>query len=186
MLESLVQFDRQLLLIANVVLTNSILDLLMPLITSDWLWGAVIIAWFGYAIRSNNKSLLKILIVMLVCMAVADYFAYNGLKPYFGRLRPCKELFWVRTLPITGCGGWQSFPSNHATNGMVIAVFATKYFISRNPKVVWVIFLLLSLVGYSRSYLGAHYPLDVLAGYVTGLLIGGLGLILMRWIKFLP
>ena len=57
-----------------------------------------------------------------------------------------------------------SFPSRHATIMAVIA-FAYTYFKSK-----WSTFflLLMILVGFSRIYVGVHYPLDIIGGFVTG------------------
>lgn len=59
-----------------------------------------------------------------------------------------------------------SFPSRHATIMAVIA-FAYAYFKSN-----WTLLLLLLtvLVGISRIYIGVHYPLDVLGGFLAGVL----------------
>ncbi len=69
-----------------------------------------------------------------------------------------------------------SFPSGHAMNSFIFYV-CLAYFINRNTKNVKVRILsvsffgvLIGLIGLSRIYLGVHYPSDVLAGYIAGLL----------------
>ncbi len=69
-----------------------------------------------------------------------------------------------------------SFPSGHAMNSFIFYA-CVAYFINRNTKNVKVrIFsvsffgVLIGLIGLSRIYLGVHYPSDVLAGYIAGLL----------------
>lgn len=68
-----------------------------------------------------------------------------------------------------------SFPSGHSMNSFVFFITVT-YFIyhfTRNKKVSVIIAffcaLLILLIGISRVYLGAHYPSDVLGGYIAGL-----------------
>lgn len=60
-----------------------------------------------------------------------------------------------------------SFPSGHATSAFAVAFLFYAYFTHRAWKALAII--LAVLVGYSRVYLGIHFPLDVLAGAVTGL-----------------
>jgi undecaprenyl-diphosphatase len=62
-----------------------------------------------------------------------------------------------------------SFPSVHASLTMVIAVVML---CSLNKKIgVWLIFFSV-LIGISRVVLGVHYPVDVLAGWILGSIIG--------------
>lgn len=69
-----------------------------------------------------------------------------------------------------------SFPSGHAMNSFIFYA-CLAYFINRNTKsrkirIYTVAFfgLLVLLIGVSRIYLGVHYPSDVLAGYIAGIL----------------
>jgi len=84
----------------------------------------------------------------------------------------------VRTL--VGCTSSFALPSNHATNTFALASF----FASSYRRLAAPLFILAFLVGYSRIYVGVHYPFDVLGGaalgVILGLLVGALG----RWILF--
>lgn len=72
-----------------------------------------------------------------------------------------------------------SFPSRHATI-MAIIAFAYTYFKSK-----WGIFFLIMmiLVGVSRIYVGVHYPLDVLGGFITGLISLILAFQIIKFLK---
>ncbi len=72
-----------------------------------------------------------------------------------------------------------SFPSRHATIMAVIA-FSYTYLKSR-----WtlVFLILMVLVGISRIYVGVHYPLDILGGFITGLISLILALHLFKFLK---
>jgi undecaprenyl-diphosphatase len=65
-----------------------------------------------------------------------------------------------------------SFPSGHVTTNSVIAMFCTLFYRRRG----WVYWFVAAAVGYSRIYLGAHWPTDVMA---TFFLAGGEALLLL-------
>jgi undecaprenyl-diphosphatase len=65
-----------------------------------------------------------------------------------------------------------SFPSGHVTTNTVIAAFCTMFYRRRG----WLYWFVAAAVGYSRIYLGAHWPSDVIA---TFFLAGGEALILL-------
>ncbi|MEH6978772.1 phosphatase PAP2 family protein, partial [Bacillus pseudomycoides] len=60
-----------------------------------------------------------------------------------------------------------SFPSDHATSAIVIA--ATLLLSAYRFKYTW--FFLALVVAFSRVWVGVHYPFDVIAGIVHGVLI---------------
>ena len=72
-----------------------------------------------------------------------------------------------------------SFPSGHATAAMALygflAYLICALFPERKAPVLTAAVLLIGVIGFSRLYLGVHFPSDVLAGYLLGglcLLIG--------------
>lgn len=65
-----------------------------------------------------------------------------------------------------GSGGGYSFPSGHTSSAFSTATSLSIAF--KKWYVVAPAFTYASLVGYSRMYLGVHYPGDVLAGAAVG------------------
>jgi undecaprenyl-diphosphatase len=76
----------------------------------------------------------------------------------------------------------KSFPSGHAANNMAVATVLILFFGWRGA--IYLPFAL--LIGYARLYTGAHWPIDVLGGFVLGLIGGILGVNLLEilWRRF--
>jgi undecaprenyl-diphosphatase len=77
-------------------------------------------------------------------------------------------------------GGLYGFVSSHAANLFGLAALSS--FILRKRWLHWLLFIFVSSVGYSRIYVGKHYPLDVLCGALLGILIGWLVYKLSKYI----
>lgn len=83
-----------------------------------------------------------------------------------------------------------SFPSGHAMGSLVFYGFVI-YLVIRTRQRPWlqwftvtVLSILVIAIGTSRIYLGAHFPSDVLAGYIAGAIWLILSLIALEWIQW--
>jgi len=110
----------------------------------------------------RNRQFLTLPLTMLLA-----WFAMDGLKLFFARPRPAISALVEES-------GY-SFPSGHTFMGALffgfLAIFVMNRISSVQGKylVLIVTCLFLLILGFSRLYLGVHYPTDVLAGYAGGL-----------------
>lgn len=130
----------------------------------------IAIAWAGIEFAWNRRDRA---LVMIASLAAAPLFFV--LKEFFHRHRPAT--LYAQSLGIHS----YSFPSGHAT--MSFSVLLTlAYLLSMRLPRVWsrvvtlVLIIIVLGIGISRVYLGAHYPTDVVGGW----LVGGLVLLSLR------
>ena len=148
-------------------LRNPILDLLLPAITTLGNSGLIWIILAGILLlipkyRKVGAAVLTGLVLEVICCNLV-------LKPLVARIRPCDVNTAVQLL-IARPDDF-SFPSGHI--GASFAAVAALY-TSRNR--LWIPSLILAvLIAFSRLYLYVHYPSDVLAGVVIGIMAGWIG-----------
>jgi undecaprenyl-diphosphatase len=171
MIEFLDTIDKNLFLFLNSLHAESV-DGVMWWISAKYSWlpfYAVIIGYLIYAYRV--KAIMLILIIALLITA-SDQGSVHLFKNVFERLRPCHnpELEGLVHLVNDRCGGKFGFVSSHAANAFALASFLIPF-----VRYKWAIFVLLfwaAIVGYSRIYLGVHYPGDIIGGAAFGCLLG--------------
>ena len=106
-----------------------------------------------------------------VLITMSDQASVHLFKETIQRLRPCHQDHIATLVHLVNdhCGGRYGFVSSHASNSFAIAVF-TGLFIRRQYYWIGILFWA-SLVGYSRIYLGVHFPGDIIGGALLGSLL---------------
>lgn len=166
-IEKLVSWDRDLFYRINTSPSTDTWDWVMVFLSSPYPWVLLLVSVVVWGFYKHGKQFWKLALALVLLVSITDLIAYRVFKPNVGRLRPCIELTDIRK--VHTCGGEFGFPSNHSANAMAITFFLYLYFRNKSLSAVLIVFT--GLVGYSRIYLGAHYPLDVLAGYFLGTLV---------------
>ena len=141
---------------------NKFLDKFMVLLTHLgelgflWFFTAFILFIANEPYRMYLPIFLGLIIVITLNEAV--------LKPIIKRPRPvCKVMHAIARKPRS-----YSFPSSHAATSFVTATIITQFY----PIIGLACFGLASLMALSRVYLKVHYPSDIAAGAVIGIIVG--------------
>ncbi|MFH1778850.1 MAG: phosphatase PAP2 family protein [Candidatus Omnitrophota bacterium] len=147
----------------NSVIKNPFLDIVMPPITilgdRKFAFPLCLLSWIIW--RKDKKRLAAILVIsLLLTVGSVDLLKYLINRP-----RPGEALSGIFVMGQVGAGF--SFPSAQAAVAFVLAsVFSSAY-----KKLTIALFILATLVGISRIYLGLHYPSDVIIGAVVGIAV---------------
>jgi undecaprenyl-diphosphatase len=106
---------------------------------------------------------------VFIAVALAD-LAANGLA---GLLKAATQverppLRYVHPKALISLPSGSSFPSGHTATSFACATVLS-FFV---PRAAPVFYLLALAIGFSRIYVGVHWPLDVLGGIVLGVAVG--------------
>lgn len=156
-------------------------DQIMWAVSGTWWWAPlyILLLWeiWKASTKEWDRMLVRVLLLAL-CVAGTDVISARVIKPAVQRFRPSHSIELKgdvnlvvppgRTEPYIG--GRFGFVSSHAANCTGVAVFVG--LILGGGSWLWILLGWSLLVGYSRIYLGVHFPLDILGGSILGGFIG--------------
>jgi undecaprenyl-diphosphatase len=161
--------------------TSPILDLFMAAISNVDIWKPLLIVTVLAIFVFGRFKARACIVCMLLSLVVADQFT-GPLKKAFDRRRP-KQVEKARLVELQRTkpafltlfkeptvryaeerdkkNSGPSFPSGHMTNNTIIALCLTLFY----RRWGWLYWILTLAIGYSRVYLAAHWPSDILATF---------------------
>ena len=143
----------------------------------------LLVAVMGFLYWGLNKEFGKYLGLNVLMVNVWNPMIKNvflRLRPYFvpGYKVELLRLIDSGADPMDVAAQGYSFPSGHSSSA--VAAYGSLAAHEKKNRLLWILAILLPLlVGFSRVCMGAHYPTDVLCGWLLGAVV----VILVPWLR---
>lgn len=176
MIEWIKHIDKVLFLFFN-GLHNSFFDFVMYWISSKTIWIPLYLYFIYLLYKTYNRGFWLPLIVLIFIVGLSDTVSVYLFKNIFERLRPCHDPAIADLVHLVKgkCGGQFGFVSSHAANMFALSTTLWLMIRKKYPKSLIWLWLWAGMIGYSRVYLGVHFPGDVLGGVYVGMVVGLIG-----------
>jgi len=174
------QLDHSLLLAINGA-HSPLMDVCMTWISRKTSWIPLYVLIGIYATWKLRINIIWILLGAAATIVITDMVSTQLIKDTVQRYRPCHNLLLKDSIHLVNgkCGGMYGFVSSHAANTAGLAAFIIASRLGRltlrdTPAFILacVMMIYATINSYSRIYLGVHYPSDVIAGAMLGILAG--------------
>jgi undecaprenyl-diphosphatase len=191
--------DQAILHLINERWTHPALDLFMAAISDVEIWKPILVVLALCILIFGGFKGRAFVICLALALMVADYFLVSTLKTAINRRRP-KQVQRVRMVQLERAHpqfltlfkkptirysdetdrdkSGPSFPSGHVTDNVIIGTICVLFF----RRWGWLYFILTAAIAWSRIYLGAHWPSDVVG---TAFMAAGEALLVVAFAEFL-
>ncbi|EKX80029.1 undecaprenyl-diphosphatase [Clostridium botulinum CFSAN001628] len=164
--------DNCILYVIKKYVQNKYLDILMPRITK---MGELGIIWIAIALVLILNTLYRIIgMVVILTLIISTIIGEGIIKHIVRRIRPCNQQNSFNMLILKPMS--YSFPSGHTLSSFAVAEVLSVYFAQYKLILMTIAFL----IALSRIYLYVHYPTDVIAGIILGILCSKLIFIILQ------
>lgn len=176
MLEKIIDLDKSLFVFLN-NLGSKPFDDIWLLITKQFNWIPFFLILLVILYKKIGTKQLVIALLTIAALLTFTNEITDVIKFAVQRSRPCNDIELEGLIRVVRDSDTFSYFSGHAANSTAAMMFI--FLILRHYyKYSYLIFLYPLIFAYSRIYLGLHFPLDILSGYIFGSLTG----ILFYWI----
>lgn len=203
---ALFPMDQEIFQYVNTHVVSPLLDMPMAALSSwaVW-WPLAVLAGVACLIAGGFRGRAMVVAAVLA-VAFCDGMVCRNLKQLAERPRPHETMSGIRTIDLakatprilavflplrekvshveTPALSGRSFPSSHAANCFALATVVYLF----HRRWGWLAFVPAALVAMSRLYVGVHWPTDVVAGSLLGILCGVMVVYALRylWKRYSP
>lgn len=180
-MEKLKLWDEQLFLYLNNAGSET-WDGIWLVLTDQWMsipiyaLLSILILW-KTGFRSAIVTGFMILGLVGVTLVISRLVKYGVMRP-----RPCSIPDLQMRFPLKEECGDYGFFSSHSSVGLALMVFIGLILKSYYKYIFWPLLIWVGLFGYSRIYVGKHYPGDIIVGFLIGLILAVIAYKIRQWI----
>ncbi len=180
MLDLLWNLDLTVFKFINQTLSIDWLDQMTPFLTNldDYLWMKIALPLliFFFFFKKYKRTGITYFLFLILSVSMSDFIG-GKIKKIVLRPRPF-QVIETQTILKAQAKENRSFYSNHSSNNFTAATYLTAFF----PGGQIYFFAIATTIALTRVHVGVHYPSDILAGALMGLIWG---LIFSRLVKYI-
>lgn len=166
MLDYLIHLDKKLFIFLN-NLGSKPFDEIWLLVTKQLNWIPFFLILLFILYKKLGTKKLGIAILTVAALITFTNEITDVIKFSVQRIRPCNDDTLAGLIRVVKDSDTFSYFSGHASNSTASMMFV--YLILRKYyNYSYLIFLYPLIFAYSRIYLGLHFPLDIISGFVFG------------------